>query len=426
MYHLKYQDYLEGPRNAALMPNSEEHNLRESYQALRKIMKLETFEDRARIFKTQIFNPIDMNNIPNQSEYINEVLDLKEKLRNIEPEILCSYFKAHRKRLEFRLDLARLDQQIFNYHSNIIPCAIRGSFNHPGLINDNIRKVLRNLVGKIFHITVNEQQIQRVRHVGSGCFANLSNDGPEELNYNLPLNGIITAAHVVTSEENERLEGIYFIPDDFLISTGFPSQLSDFTLVQDANGLITFLQTSENSFKISSYTTKKRVGGGVELFQGNSAKETNPQFLDNEDIIYGRIELHPMQNFSQFFDQTISVSFQCIRNNLPINFMKDENYFSMGYPAQENYALTPFNNHFHFNLLNDRGFSPLVISSGRVHNQGSPNMMPSLSQGKIFHEAPTAEGMSGGPLFKINNNHQQIDIFGIVTAGTESIEEGCY
>ena len=40
--------------------------------------------------------------------------------------------------------------------------------------------------------------------------------------------------------------------------------------------------------------------------------------------------------------------------------------------------------------------------------------------------APTAKGMSGGSLVRLSNGGNQIDVFGIISGGSDNSEEGCY
>ena len=88
--NLRYQDYLDAPRNNVLIMNSPEKDLRTAYNAMRNKLRLDTFETRAEEFEEQIFDPIDMNinNIPDQTEYMNEIRDLKIKLNNINSSIV--------------------------------------------------------------------------------------------------------------------------------------------------------------------------------------------------------------------------------------------------------------------------------------------------------------------------------------------------
>ena len=75
----------------------------------------------------------------------------------------------------------------------------------------------------------------------------------------MDLNGVVTAAHVVEGSENEVKRGVYFVPNNSLDpSTGFPSHLPNTNILAQSTDLIAYLQTSINSFEISSYSTTKK------------------------------------------------------------------------------------------------------------------------------------------------------------------------
>ena len=111
MNKLNYQDYLPPPRNNPLINNSPEFLIREAYKALRRVILLNTFETRAEHFEDLILEQTDMNNIPNQNDYINEIQDLKEKLENIQSPMIKGFFSIHIKKLGGRLSFAKIDQK---------------------------------------------------------------------------------------------------------------------------------------------------------------------------------------------------------------------------------------------------------------------------------------------------------------------------
>ena len=152
-------------------------------------------------------------------------------------------------------------------------------------------------------------------------FSNLNLNNPVDLTAGnvFNLNSVITCAHVIEANDDERTIGVYFVPNDVLDQfTGFPQLRPDGNPLINSNDLINYLVNSINSYQISTYITKQRIfGGGIALFPNNNITATNPQYFNNEDIVFGNIQLNVgiLQNFRQFNDPNITVSFNTIRNN---------------------------------------------------------------------------------------------------------------
>lgn len=417
---LKFQDILEAPRTNHPVPNSPEESLINSYKRLRAKLTLDTFDQRSREFYTFIFDPIDSTNIVNQNNYIDELIDLKEKLSTVHP-LFESYFKNYVTRLDHRLDLARIDQQIFNVNG------IRRSFNHPN-IHINMRPLLNALTGKIFLITQKDTLVEDVSYSGSGMFMSLNFNNIQNLdnNQNYPLNSVLTCSHVLEAQESEHIMGAYFVPNDSLdAQTGFPVDLIN--PVNDKNGLINFLRTHNNSFQINSYKFKRRDLIGNGNFTANySLTETKPQYWESEDIAIGNVALKLNQNFRNY-QNNIVTNFDTITNNQPLNFNNGEQYFAIGYPVCNQYDPLPLNLHPQLQLIEDMGFSPLFVTSSISQGIGgmNPNPKPNFNNGVIKHEAPTSKGMSGGLLIRVANG--QIEVFGSIGGKSDNDEyEACY
>jgi len=56
-----------------------------------------------------------------------------------------------------------------------------------------------------------------------------------------------------------------------------------------------------------------------------------------------------------------------------------------------------FGMHPQFALIDDSGFSPLMVTSSIAMDQQTFNQIPRFNDGLVYHAAPTAKGMSGGP-----------------------------
>ena len=416
---IKFQDVFGELEVSNLLEESPEEQLKIAYYALRKNQSLDDLEEAAKDFKYLIYDPIDMLNIGDQKKYIELVKELKSNLA-ILPGILSPYFEEYKKELENRLCLAKIDQQLFEGRGR------GGDFNHPSFSED-IQNVLNKLIGKIFHIIEerddHNEPSYHVRHVGSAILAKIDESNqPVDLSAGniTDLTNALTCSHVIESKPLERLLGIYFVPNDALDSlTGFPPTLHTDDPLNDIGELMYYLRNSPDSYLIDTYTTRKRVESIPKPSPGNKIKETNPQYLQNEDIV--SLELTPkflgLHPFRQFDSQNISVSVKTIRENLPLQFDDGNQYFAIGYPGCDHYDLTiePFSSHAQHSLIDDRGYSPLIVTSALAKDH-----RPLFSNGIFKHDAPVAEGMSGGSLLRISGN--QIDIFGVISQP----ERGCY
>jgi len=431
------------PRVVVLQPGSLEEDLRTTYNRIIQPLNLNNFRARCEDFKDNIFFPINMNDFPDQSDYIDETIDIRNKI-NIFPAILRPYFKKHKSDLLNRIDLAKIDQQLITQDGH------KGNFNfqHIGV---NYRNPLHTLVGKIFHVTQEKDEDPEVNDVGSAILASFNQNLPLNMaaNKQYSLNGVITCSHVLEADEDEHILGTYFVPNNFLdADIGLPLITTSGNNINTVDDLISFLQNDHQSYLINTYTNKNKLyenqwDTGIpvtKIFTGNTEKSflgsniniTKPQYWDNEDIAFGYFKNQEIQ----YRDQNISVCFDSIRKNQALAFNHGDKYFAIGYPGCSHYdtdANTYNLNNALFNkitatqaLIDDLGISPLFITSNTVTIDAWNNIdtSPVFNNGIITHSAITAKGMSGGPLVKIANN--QINVFGVITSGDMNGQEGCY
>jgi hypothetical protein len=437
---LSGDDPLCAPRNVVLNAGSLEEDLRTTYSRIIQPLNLNDFRTRCNDFKDSIFFPINMNNILNQQSYIDEIIDIHDKIEN-NTGFLKSFFKKNLADLEQRIDLAKIDQQLITQDGH------RGNFifQHIGV---NYRNPLTTLVGKIFHITQEKEEDPEVNDVGSAMLASFNQNLPLNMaaNKDYSLNGVITCSHVLEASEDEHILGVYFVSNQFIdADIGLPLTTTNGNNIINSDDLISFLQTDPRSFLINTYTIKNKVnedpyfigmpitetfiGSGKKSFLGNNINTTKPQYWDNEDIAFGYFKNQEIP----YRDNNISVCFDSIRKNQALAFNNGDRYFAIGYPGCDHYdtdANTYNTNNLLFNkitntqaLIDELGISPLFITSDTVVI-GWNNNAPVFNNGIITHSAITAKGMSGGPLIKIENN--QINVFGVITSGDINEQEGCY
>ena len=88
-------------------------------------------------------------------------------------------------------------------------------------------------------------------------------------------------------------------------------------------------------------------------------------------------------------------------------------YYALGYPSCPHYK--------NQGLSEDLNLSPLRITRHHLSADKNP---PSNDNGEVKHSAPTARGMSGGPLFYVEKD--TIHIFGVISKALGGQEYGCY
>ena len=77
-----FEDYMPDSRNVILIKDSPQDDLRWAYDQIRQRSNFDDFIRRSTRFEDYILDPIDMNNIPDQTEYIAEARSLKDNLIN--------------------------------------------------------------------------------------------------------------------------------------------------------------------------------------------------------------------------------------------------------------------------------------------------------------------------------------------------------
>ncbi|AIL13690.1 hypothetical protein IM40_09685 (plasmid) [Candidatus Paracaedimonas acanthamoebae] len=342
-------EYIPKPKIRHVARHTSQAKLQKSYKKMRKNMHLDELEDRAEKFKERIYDPVNMDNIGDQTEYISTLRDLKKRLDKVHP-ILVPYFEDHIDEIDNRLDLARLDLQLFNRRG------VRGSFNHP-LIPQNIQTSLSSIVGKIFHITQEEGEPEDVMDIGSGMMAKLINGKPSNIKNGDMLNGVMSCAHVLESGGDEHLIGVYFVAHDHLNPiTGLPED--QINPVNSAQDLMQYLRTNPNSYEIDLYSIKRRTNL-ISIIEGNNVNATNPQYWSNEDIIFGTFK-----TVAHLYSHNTRIKFDTITADTPFKITKRRKpYFAAGYPGCSHYNKRKFRRESNYSLIKEIGLSPLHITS---------------------------------------------------------------
>lgn len=377
-----------------------------------------------------LFLPIDITAIPDQTSLLPRLRAIRNSLNGSDP-LINPLLKNLKELVSNRIDLARIDQNIYNGRGRI------RTFNHPNF-TPNVQNALASITGVIFHITkslgaggaINES----VKGVGSGTLVHFVPDGagiPTIQNLvaggNAQLNGILTCAHVLTSDDGESIEA-YFVPSTELnLTFGLPNAINAIAIPGGAtpNDLILFLRNNPNSFRITSYNLWQRhLGPGLMFALNNSMTATSPMYLDHEDMIVASITPNAgaiLRNYNapatvNFIRGGVAAAAAVAGAGAGIN-----EYFSIGYPGCDQYDLTlaPLVGVFDQALTDELSFSPLFITKASIAQQGAIV----VNNGQIMHKAPAAAGMSGGPLLMTLGN--TVNIFGVITQGSDNDEVAC-
>lgn len=259
--------------------------------------------NRTEKLETALFYPMDMNAVPDQTLLLTRLRLIRERFNHPNTKaIFGPIIRNLRKLVNNRIDLARIDQNV------LAEDGVRGIFDHPDF-HPSIPNALRSITGVIFHITKSldgEGDINEgVERGGSGILVNFIQDGDNVPNVQplgavLPgvagaqqLNGVLTCAHVLTSNGGDAIE-VYFVPSSELnLHFGLPRDLALLGPHPAANStdLINFLRTNPNSFRITEYSLWQRPApvAAVVPAPGNSMAVTNPMYLNNEDMIVASI-----------------------------------------------------------------------------------------------------------------------------------------
>ncbi len=133
-----------------------------------------------------------------------------------------------------------------------------------------------------------------------------------------------------------------------------------------------------------------------------------PQYEEREDFVIGSLGLN--LNLNQPFptyNLNYGIQFHQANNNIP-----NQRTYTAGYPGCDHFSTVGLGD-----LLEEQGLSPFWITGS-----DAPHLV-SNNDGTITHSIPTAQGMSGGPIFQINNG---LNMLGVITGGEDANERGCH
>ena len=187
--------------------------------------------------------------------------------------------------------------------------------------------------------------------------------------------------------------------------TGFPNGIN--TLAGN-NGMINFLNTNVASYRINALDIRNRQNNN---FQNINLMMGQPQYEEREDLVVGSFGLNLNQPLPTY---NLNYGVQFHQNNI----IPNQRTYTAGYPGCDHFSTVGLGN-----LLDEQGLSPFWITGS-----DAPHLV-SNNDGTITHSIPTAQGMSGGPIFQINNadpNNRHLNMLGVITGGEDENERGCH
>ena len=359
------------------------------------------YENHYRNFSGSIYSTIDHTHNP--QAYLTRIRRIRDFIiqedQNPDKPFLFSLVGNNvLKLINHRIDLARLDSNL--------EILMRGNIINTNI--DNFSISLRAITGRVFQVSLIDGLIDvdnsEIQSSSSGTLIDY-NFGLHQIN-NIQanqatnLNALLTCAHAFSADDDRS--AFFFVQTASLHGdTGFPNGVND---LNGNNGMIDFLNTDNNSYRVGNIEIRNRQNNNfqqIDLILGQ------PQFEGREDMVIGSLN----QRFGQqlpVYNLNYGIQFQ--QNNVIAN----QRTYAAGYPGCVHFDDTIFSN-----LVQNVGLSPFYVS-------GSDTLPISNNDGRITHETPTAQGMSGGPIFQININPNNINVLGVITGGEDDNERGCH
>ncbi len=321
-------------------------------------------------------------------------------------------------KLSNRIDLARLDNNISKGFGSRKKIDNFGNKIRKSFFSLERKKALSYLTGRIFQVEYIDHNIDinksNLLGTSSGLLIDWDNINFKinnlSANSNTALNSILTCAHSFSVEDGRAKA--FFVPTKKLnLETGFPKKIND---LHGSAGLIYYLENNKNSYPLNSLHIKDRK---LNQWEKISLKMGQPQYLNNEDLVVGRINLSGKNILN--YNEDIPISF----DTNDINKLNCKVIFALGYPGCDHYDV----NHLTANyLVQSEGIAPFFITSRLMNKKSNRFVVDVNVNGLIKHYSPCAPGMSGGSLFYLNKKDNGINIFGVITAGEDEDEQGCH
>ena len=407
-----------------LLPYAPAQRLSQEYRALRnyltlpRVRILKSVGDAIYHIRTSIFdhinalpNPVEAQSILDRLNLVYQNLENYEHQNNFRQNVE-DLLKKTKTDIEHRRDLARIDLAIANGEGGLgnmapIPLAIA---------SQDTQDALRKIVGRIFVINGND--------IDSTASGMICTD-----------NSILTCSHALELDEPEN--ECYFVPTNLLNpDSGFPNGVVDtadfcaFLRHHSTVGAANLIGGIDNNVRrIQIFLTK---GHGLSVLSNNNTlADHKPLYEEENDIAIATVnrnfigvDIHYNVNVLDHVDAGLAqIPIRFLRRNIggaiaPIrelvpNILPINNYLALGFPGCDHLDPAGFQA-----FVADEGRSPFVLTQSLGHD------MVLHADGRIHHRAPTAKGMSGGPLIILNGN--DVHVVGVITSGNNNNEKACF
>ena len=400
--------------NPPTMPkkNSSEAQLYDAFHNMRNSKDFISFDKNVFELQLHINTTVNKDELEDQTLFIDVAQGIREQLYGVKQRTLQMIFDPIIFLLDNRINLAAIDQEIYlkrAYRDDITKFPFE----------DLIQQALNRVIGKVFHIvaTKNDKCIQKEAiSVGSGMLINFEKKENRvnllKIEEDTQFNGIMTCAHNLRCGDNQRIK-IYFVPNEKLQQdTGLPQ--SD--TVNNFIDLVSYLESE--AYEFLSYITRDRQEE-IEIYTLNNSYTTIPQYQSNEDIAFCKI----VNSGSPYKFKTI-IDFTAINQGSLHDIIQDQDeYYAIGYPRYHYYNRECYKAQPNKKLIEQHKLTPLTMTKA-LTNISEDKKFPYCEKGLMQHEARTAKGMSGGPVFTVKDG--SIHILACISAGDNDVSEACY
>lgn len=265
-------------------------------------------------------------------------------------------------------------------------------------IPDQFRKTIQSCLGRIF-IVKNSIVVDTASGIAIPKQGESGNKISDE---------IITCGHSTNSQDTDPSLEFYFVSANHLNPrTGLPSSETICNALKRTPASIIL---NKNFVEYLKKECKNELSGVRRImrftaFDTPTPHQTSdlahhaPRYRDHQDNGHGSLNM-PLHLPNMVIDIHLATS----QTQPPIM------YYALGYPVLDHFDTSGESDY----LIKQMKLAPLTISRG---SDNPPLSFQKAADKKIKHYAPTAQGMSGGPVVVLNEGTQKVEILGVVTHG---------
>lgn len=272
----------------------------------------------------------------------------------------------------------------------------------PFSVNQNVVNTLRDCIGRIFVIKV-EGGVSRIISTSTGIIYPYSVQGITHYDR------ILTCGHSVKPEETGSNLEFYFVRSEGLQSnTGLPNPM----VIGPAMGIAGNVFNSNNLIDYLRQQSIDPNNNAVRRIISFQALNHDSSNLSHHAPLYGQDTDGGLGTLNATFRFPGVNHCRIIIRRDAGSFPYNGRHYAFGYPIFAYFDVAGQSL-----LVQQRRFAPLTMTKTDVANVN-------LANNRITHGAPTAPGMSGGPIVRFTA--AQIEIIGIIQSGSMDVNYGTW